>query len=741
MKRLLFRLSALALVIVLGFIAIAQAQRGVQVSSPSAASSAADNVAASPGTTDPRGANPAGSAGAPATLPPNPRANPLRTSSRVPAGPVRATAVTAEDQPAENSAAKGSASASAPTEPKPLDPFGLRTTPRASNPIREAAPVDSGDPGDPSDKMPTLAEPRESAAKRLSTAGDPQVGADTGSAAKLEPPGRARPIALPMESPLEPKAAGTAGGVRSRGETDRGQPAGEPALLKHNPTATTGNLPRALTGPQNVLPPSSASPELSDPARPDPSRGGEGAGKPGSRQLEGPQTPQLAIQKLAPPEVQVGKPAAFQVKLRNTGPVPAHNVEIRDEIPKGARLIATTPRASRGVRGELVWALGTVKPGDEVTVEVQWMPVDEGEIGSVATVNFNADASARTVATKPQLIIKTLGANKVLIGEEVALSITVANPGSGIAQKVILEERVPPGLQHPAGPDLEYEIGDLKPNESRQLELKLTAAQAGRLTNVLVARGDANLRVEDRFDVEVLAPRLDVLLEGPKRRYLEREATYTFSVSNPGTAPARQVQLVAHLPPGLKFVSANNAGHYEEATRTVHWLLEELPVKETGSVELTTMPVEAGSQMLRLRGTADKGLSVEKEQPVVVEGIAAILFEIADTSDPIEVNGETTYEVRVVNQGSKAATNVQLTVQLPPEMRAVAAEGPTRQLAEGNRIAFEPLPRLAPKSNTTYRIRVQGLKPGDLRIRAQLLTDEIRMPVTKEESTRVYADE
>ena len=250
----------------------------------------------------------------------------------------------------------------------------------------------------------------------------------------------------------------------------------------------------------------------------------------------------------------------------------------------------------------------------------------------MATVNFTADASARTVATKPQLAIKTTGPDKALIGDEVTLAIIVSNPGSGIAQKVVLEERVPPGLQHAAGPELEYEVGDLKPNESRQLDLKLTATQAGRIGNTLVARAEANLDAEDRFEIDVLAPQLDVSMEGPKRRYLEREATYVFSVANPGTAPAKQVQLVAHLPPGLKFVSANNAGEYEEATRSVHWLLEELPVKETGSVALVTMPVEAGPQTLRLRGSADKGVAVEKEQPVVVEGIAAIHLEVADTT-------------------------------------------------------------------------------------------------------------
>ena len=154
------------------------------------------------------------------------------------------------------------------------------------------------------------------------------------------------------------------------------------------------------------------------------------------------------------------------------------------------------------------------------------------------------------------------------------------------------------------------------------------------------------------------------------------------------------------------------------------------------------MPVEAGQQKIRVRGSAEKVLDVEQEQPVVIEGIAAIMFEVVDVTDPIEVGGETSYEIRVLNQGSKAATNVRLAVVLPAnKMRASAAEGPTRHVVEGNRVLFDGLARLAPKADTTYRVRAQALQPGDLRVSVQLLTDELQTPVTKEESTRVYSDE
>ena len=153
------------------------------------------------------------------------------------------------------------------------------------------------------------------------------------------------------------------------------------------------------------------------------------------------------------------------------------------------------------------------------------------------------------------------------------------------------------------------------------------------------------------------------------------------------------------------------------------------------------MPVEPGQQSIKIRGTAEKGLAVEKEQPVIVEGIASIVFQPMDVTGPIEVGGETIYEVRVVNQGSKAASNVRLAVLLPPELQPIAAEGPTRHAIEPGRIVFEGLARLAPKADANYRIKAKGIRAGDLRTKFQLVTDEMQTPVTKEESTRVYADE
>ena len=720
MKRLLIRMSALAIVVVLGLIAIVQAQHGTDDSPQAANAADAPMLSVTGGS----GALPIDAGNYPGLTGTN-LPNPLRPEiPQAPPEAIQTSGLSTDLEPWQTDAAGGYSpppGVGPSIGSSPPEAFSLRSAegviPGAAAPqngslyppdtIPTAPPM--GHPGDGASYYPDLTGP----------AGDPnsQIGA---------------PVNQRVAAPT---TDGYYTNTPSPADT-----AAEPAPFRLDPNAPSTSIPNSFA--DNSFPSargSTSTGHFNSTSRTEPLN--EGVGTPGNHTLEGTQTPQLTIEKFAPAEIQVGKPATFHVKIQNTGHIPAYNVEIHDDVPKGTRLVSTTPRASQGVRGELVWVLGTMQPGDEMTAQVQLMPVDEGEVGSVATLQFTADASVRTIATKPELVVEASAPGQVMIGEEVILTINISNPGSGTATGVIIEERVPPGMQHPAGAELEYEVGDLKPNESRQLQLPLRAERPGPTTNVLIARADSNLQTENQLEMEVIAPRIEVTVDGPKRRYLEREATYTLSISNPGTAPARRVSLVAQLPPGLDFVSANNAGHYDQTSRSVHWQLEELPVQETGEVILTTLPVEMGQQAIRVRGSTELGLAVEKELPVTIEGIAAILFEVVDVADPIEVGGETTYEIRVLNQGSKAASDVQLAVLIPPEMRPIAAEGPTRYAIDGNRVVFDGLSRLAPKADTTFRVRVQGLRPGDLRIRAQLTTDELRTPVTKEESTRVYSDE
>lgn len=465
-----------------------------------------------------------------------------------------------------------------------------------------------------------------------------------------------------------------------------------------------------------------------------------GTGRPGERVLEGAQSPSITIQKLAPEEIQVGKRCTFAIRVQNTGQRTAQHVQIFDEVPLGTELVGTSPRAS--VSGsQLVWDIGTLSVGEERTVEVELIPTEEGELGSVATVHFATQASAKARCTKPELALRLSCQPQVHAGEQHIVQVEVTNPGTGVATGVMLLETIPKGVTHEAGPALEFEVGTLRPGESRRLELVLSAIEAGKISNVMTARADASLQVEASCEFEIVAPELRLSVDGPKVRYLERPATYHVTIDNPGTASAKEVQLVTQLPKGLQFVSANNMGEYDPGSHSIRWSLAELPANERGTVELVALPVEAGEHTLQIDTKARQGLEDHTEARVTVDGIVALMFEVVDVQSPIEIGGETTYEIRVVNQGSKSASNVQVAAIMPQGMRPISGQGESRHTIQGERVLFAPLPQLAPKGESVFRIHAQGLRAGDQRVRVQVISDEVQQPITKEVSTRVYADQ
>ncbi len=56
---------------------------------------------------------------------------------------------------------------------------------------------------------------------------------------------------------------------------------------------------------------------------------------------------------------------------------------------------------------------------------------------------------------------------------------------------------------------------------------------------------------------------------------------------------------------------------------------------------------------------------------------------MVDTEDPIEVGGETAYEIRITNTGSKTETDIKLVATMPDKMEFKNAQGPVHFHEEG----------------------------------------------------------
>jgi uncharacterized repeat protein (TIGR01451 family) len=251
------------------------------------------------------------------------------------------------------------------------------------------------------------------------------------------------------------------------------------------------------------------------------------------------------------------------------------------------------------------------------------------------------------------------------------------------------------------------------------------------------------MHAQDTAKVDVGLPRLDILAHGPKLRYLDRHAVYTFKVMNPGSAAASNVMVSDMIPDGFKFLSASDGGRHDFASRTVSWFVGDLTPGQSREVSMEVIAINTGNYKHQATVTAARGLKTETEISTRVEGLSALLMELVDLDDPVEVGADTAYEIRVTNTGSKTETNLQLVCTVPDKMEFRGAKGAAEChfKVQGKEVVFEPLPKLAPRADAIFRVNVRGSAPGDLRFRARITADGLTEPVLKEESTKVYGDD
>src|SRR5262249_30058700 len=149
-----------------------------------------------------------------------------------------------------------------------------------------------------------------------------------------------------------------------------------------------------------------------------------------------------------------------------------------------------------------------------------------------AAVSFTTVCGVTTRFTKPKLEVAITGPDTAMVGDPVTFQIRLSNTGTGPISKVVLRGRLPAGLQHPQGNQLEADIGGLAAGPTRMVTLKATAVRPGTHVNVISAVADGaavgnvqlaggapankDLEASAKAEVRVVEPGLQVRLTGPK---------------------------------------------------------------------------------------------------------------------------------------------------------------------------------------------------------------------------------
>lgn len=438
-------------------------------------------------------------------------------------------------------------------------------------------------------------------------------------------------------------------------------------------------------------------------------------------------------------EITVGKECRCELVVKNSGAGAAGDVAVEAFFPPSVRLTASDPKPSAN-DDHLTWVIPTLAAGAEKRIAVTLIPSEQGDLQVSAYVRYTEAAATTLAVREPQLEVTLSGPEEVPVGETVSQIITISNPGSGTTDDVTVEAIIPPGLEHAKGAKLSMPIGSLSAGQSQVIRLALFATGGGPQPIQVRATSGESLRDEAASTVFVSAPTLKIVTEGPSLRYVGRDALYRIRVMNDGGAAANNVRVTHAVPDGFSFIRADKGGKYEAGPSQIVWYVGRLEAGQSVDLAAELTARNLGDHQHLVTVTSEGGAKAQAAMQTAVDGTASLVVEVLDLDDPVEVGSETAYEVRVRNEGTKPATNVEIACEVPTGVAALSARGPTAHQGDANLLTFAPIGRLDPGKTALYRVIVKGSTAGKHRFRVRLTSNSIDEPLIHEELTHYYAD-
>lgn len=452
------------------------------------------------------------------------------------------------------------------------------------------------------------------------------------------------------------------------------------------------------------------------------------------------QRPELSIEKIAPPEATLGKPMIYSIVIENVGKTNAAQVVVEDRIPKGCRLIGTIPQAEL-IGTKLLWRLGSMKIGEKKKVLVKVVPIEEGEVGSIATVNFVAEVAARTNVReelKPSIKLEVSTPPQAKVGETIVLSFRIANSGPQDLKDVALQEIIPTGFEHPAGEDLTYEVGAIPAGKSVDVDLEVKAIKPGTHFNRAIVTADGDVRTESQSKIEIVDARgLRIDVPHAAAKAIGETIVQPIRITNESTEPVGGTMITLVLPSALHFKQATAAGSYDKAERSITWKSPVIPAGQTLTVEAHLIAAKFGTHDYRVEMRQPGKQAKFAQASVEARGIAALRLNLENIPATATPGEEFTVDLTVQNRGTGSDSNVKVALVHSPEVEFVSSFGPVKNLpsqttTNGRRIPFTTIPEIGERASVEFQITLRARSNGRPKVRAEIDSDQLNETLASE---------
>jgi uncharacterized repeat protein (TIGR01451 family) len=344
-----------------------------------------------------------------------------------------------------------------------------------------------------------------------------------------------------------------------------------------------------------------------------------------------------------------------------------------------------------------------------------------------------------TAITDARLAAAIEGPPKAGLNAAIPLTVKVTNTGGGTLNGVKLVVNLTGGLADATGnTSLNQTINQpLAAGATFSDQLTVFARQQGRGGANLVAV-TGSISANATYVVDVQAPTVSLNVDGPKKKYVGRNADYVISVKNPTDQPLANVFVRDTLPAELEFVTAGD-GQFNG--RDVIWNLGTLAPGQSRDIRLTARCKDKIPVALQSISVSDNAASLAS-QPFGTEifGAAGIKLEMTDVRDPVPINDRAEYVIVLTNTGTETAKNMLVKGQIVGGLRQIEqGSGPTQIeiLDGGTKCMYKPFD-LAPQEKKTFRVVVlTGNREMDGVFRCTLSGGPLQADVIEDENTHI----
>ena len=329
--------------------------------------------------------------------------------------------------------------------------------------------------------------------------------------------------------------------------------------------------------------------------------------------------PSLALKKEAPAEVILCDQIAYVLTVSNPGDAPAQNVKITDNLPAGIQAVDG--------RQTVTIDVGTLAPKQAKAFKLMAKASKTGTYTNTATASgdggLTAQASAKTIVRVPVLVLTKTGPKTRFAGRPLQYTLTVANKGDADAKNTVLTDTLPTGAQltaasnggQAAGGKVTWNLGTLKPGDTKTVTLSLRPTVQGQIRNTATATAYcAQAAGEATTMIKGIPAILLECIDLADPIEVGAQETYEIVVTNQGSAVGTNITIECTVPAEQAYVSSTGATKGTAAGAVVKFApLGSLAPKAKAVWRVVTKGVKAGDSRFKVSLTSDQMTSPATE--------------------------------------------------------------------------------------------------------------------------------